>query len=449
MIKEYTLKNYIARIGCLREHLRLILRKILLFLNQKFNVANLFANFTSYLTDIFPSAGRYFANTTVKYLFANSILLNIVLKKYQRICKQSSLKKVLIISDLNIGDAVNIQTAALFLKNIGANHIDYAINKTAYPLIKHNPYISNVFAIFDRANFVSTDEIIYLNNTINQNNYDLILNFCPFLNKQSITGKNFINYIGLSIYVANNYFNQRALFTHITYAINTYLNKIFNTNLAFQKNYLYLSSYSVQQAKRLHEKIPKNHKTIFFNIDATSIYTLIPIKLQLCILEQLSNLKNVSIILSASFSQNNLQEKIYSLLKNKEHITLLNKTLPIDTFAALIDFCDCFISSDTGSLHIASCYKFDEYGSPLRNKTAIFSIFGATPAMIYAYDSQKKNFLKSSQNALSKVYISNNTCKNITCINKAAKKCKKVRCFHGIDYKDIVSDIKTYLGLDA
>jgi len=128
--------------------------------------------------------------------------------------------------------------------------------KTAYPLIKHNPNIKNVFAIFNRANFVSADEINYLNNTINQNNYDLILNFCPFLNKQSIKGKNFINYIGLSVYAANTYFRQNTI-AHITYTIYNYLNKMFNTNIAFQKNYLYLSSYSVQEAKKIHDKIPK------------------------------------------------------------------------------------------------------------------------------------------------------------------------------------------------
>jgi len=119
------------------------------------------------------------------------------------------------------------------------------------------------------------------------------------------------------------------------------------------------------------------------------LYTLVPIELQLRILEQLSNFKNVSIILGTSFSQKNLQEKIYNLLHNKQHIVLLNKTLPIDTFSSLIDFCDCFVSSDTGSLHIASCYKFDESENPLRNKTAIFSIFGATPAVFWL----KKHFL--------------------------------------------------------
>jgi len=154
-------------------------------------------------------------------------------------------------------------------------------------------------------------------------------------------------------------------------------------------------------------------------------------------------------IISASFSQENLQEKIYKSLKNTHNVLLINKNMPIDTYASLIDFCDCFISSDTGGLHIAASYKFDEYSRPLNNKPAIFSIFGATPATIYAYDSFKENFLKSSQNAISKVYISKNACKNITCINKAAKKCKSVRCFYGINYQEIVTDIKNYLDIDA
>ncbi|MGC8706632.1 MAG: glycosyltransferase family 9 protein [Desulfurella sp.] len=447
MIKEYTQKNYLIRINRLIELIRLFFLKIFSLVNQKLNIANLFASLTSYISDISPSAGRIFANTAVRYIFANNILLNMQIKKSQKIAQRSSLKRILIISDLNIGDAVNIQTAANLLKKIGAQSIDYAINKKAYSLIKYNPDISNVFAIFEKANSVSKDEIHYLNNLIKQNNYDLVINFCPFLNKHSINGKNFINYMGLSIYVANNYFKQTK--THITYAIHTFLNKIFNTNISIEKNYLYLSSYSIQEAKMIYDTIPKNHKVIFFNVDATSVFTLVPFHMQLSLLEQLSKLDNVSIILSASFSQKNLQEKLYSLINNKKHIIPLSNNLPIDAYAALIDFCDCFISSDTGGLHIASSYKLNEHNKALKNKTAIFSIFGATPANIYSYDSNRQNFLKSSQDALSRSYVSDSPCKNITCINKAAKKCKTIRCFYGINTKEIVSDIKNYLDLNA
>ncbi len=447
MIRECSQKSSIIRIHNFIKQLRLALSRILLFINQKVNIANLFAVFTSYLTDIAPNWGRIISNTMVKYLFANKVLFSWQLKKNQTLAISSKLDKVLIISDLNIGDAINLQLAAYILKKINAKHIDYVINKTAYPLIKHNPHISHTFPLFSRPNFVSNEEIYYLNSIIKQNDYDLVLNFCPFLSKHSINSKNFINYIGLSIYIANNYFNQKT--THVTYATWAYLNKIFSTHIPFEGNFLYLSSASIQEAKNFYEQIPKNAKTIFFNIDATSKYTLMPLSMQLYILEQLSRLKDTYIIISASFSQQNLQEKIYKSLKNTYNVFLINKNMPIDTYASLIDFCDCFVSSDTGGLHIAASYKFDEYNRPLNNKTAIFSIFGATPAAIYAYDSCKEHFLKSSQNAISKVYISKNPCKNITCINKAAKKCKSVRCFNGINYQEIVTDIKNYLGINA
>lgn len=439
MIKEYTLKNYITFLHRLFDTTHSFLIKLFVFLNQKFNVANLFAAFSSYLTDIAPISGRFVSNVLAKYLFANRFFLNAQIKKARSLVAASKPKKILVISDLNIGDAVNIQTAISFLKKIGISQIDYVVNKTAYCLINHNPNISNTFAIFSKANFVSNEEIYSLNRIINHNKYDLVINFCPFLSRKSINSKNFINYIGLSIYVANNYFKDTI--NHITYAIHNYISIIFDLPLPFEKNFLYLSDASINEAKKIYNQIPSNHKIIMFNIDATSVYTLTPFDIELNLIERLSRIKNVSVILTASFSQKHLQEKIYQSLSNKSNVILLDKSLPIDTYAALIDFCDCFISSDTGGLHIASCFKFNEDQKPLKNQTSIFSIFGATPETIYAYDSLKQNFLKSSQNAISKVYTSKNQCKNITCINKAAKKCKNLRCFYGINVEEIFSDI--------
>ncbi|MGB9744833.1 MAG: hypothetical protein ACPLW6_06120 [Desulfurella sp.] len=129
MIKEYTQKNYLIRINRLIEQFRLFFLKIFSLVNQKLNVANLFASLTSYISDISPSAGRIFANTAVRYIFANNILLNMQIKKSQKIAQRSSLKRILIISDLNIGDAVNIQTAANLLKKIGAQSIDYTFEQ--------------------------------------------------------------------------------------------------------------------------------------------------------------------------------------------------------------------------------------------------------------------------------------------------------------------------------
>jgi len=178
MIRDYTQKSSILRMHNLIKQLRLALSKILLLITQKVNVANLFAAFTSYFTDIAPNWGRIISNTMVRYLFANNILLGSQLKKNQTLAVKSKLDKVIIISDLNIGDAVNLQIAAYILQKLKVQRIDYVINKTAYPLIKHNPHISHTFPLFSCPHFVSSEEVYYLNSIIKQNDYDLVLNFC-------------------------------------------------------------------------------------------------------------------------------------------------------------------------------------------------------------------------------------------------------------------------------
>jgi len=379
----------------------------------------------------------------VKWFFANKLLFCLQLKKDKKTALSNKYKKVLVIADLNIGDAVNIQSAIVALHKIGIKQIDYAVNKTAAALVEKNPYIPKTFPVFNKANKVSDEEISYLNEKIRNYNYDLVINFCPFLSKKYlIQSKNFISFLGLSIFVTRKYFDCEK--SHITYLIHSYINKLFNQTSIFEGNFLYLPREAIETANTFYRNnIPKNKKVVMLNIDATSIYTLMPFSMQREIADNLS--EKYTVILSASFSQVGLQEKLYKTL-NKNNIILLDKHLSITSYAALIDLCDAFISADTGGLHIAASYKYDEKGIPLNNKTAIFSIFGATPAKIYAYDSEKKDFLKSSQSALSKVYISNCVCKNITCINKSVKCCRAVRCFYGLETKKIISDITNYLG---
>ncbi|WP_041323912.1 glycosyltransferase family 9 protein [Hippea maritima] len=132
-------------------------------------------------------------------------------------------------------------------------------------------------------------------------------------------------------------------------------------------------------------------------------------------------------------------------LSNCSKITIVPKDIPIDVYAALIDFCDVFVTSDTGTMHIAAARKFSESGGQLRNKTAVFSIFGATSARMYGYDSYNSHFLNPGQDAPSKLYISNAVCRNLTCVNKKAKKCKKIRCFEGINEFEVAKDIINYL----
>jgi hypothetical protein len=122
---------------------------------------------------------------------------------------------------------------------------------------------------------------------------------------------------------------------------------------------------------------------------------------------------------------------------------------PLEVYAALIDHCDLFISGDTGPLHIAAARKRTKDG-PERfvNRTAVFSVFGATPPRMSGYDDLRPGFLPSGQDAPSVTFISGSPCRNATCVNKMLKTCSPPRCFASLDVLAIASRARSILGND-
>jgi ADP-heptose:LPS heptosyltransferase len=186
---------------------------------------------------------------------------------------------------------------------------------------------------------------------------------------------------------------------------------------------------------------------ILYNPDAASRFSLIPLELQGSLIRQLAKLP-FSILLGAGHTAKSIEVELLNFLPPSERnkILIIPPSMPLDCYAALIDFSDVFITADTGPLHIGAARKFARSKNyKFRNKTAIFSIFGASSACIYGYDSNLPGFFPANQDAPSYVYIAESPCRNITCINKMAKTCKTVRCFHSLDIEQIVLDIRSYL----
>jgi hypothetical protein len=59
-------------------------------------------------------------------------------------------------------------------------------------------------------------------------------------------------------------------------------------------------------------------------------------------------------------------------------------------------------------------------------------------------------FPAANQDVLSKTYVSESPCRNITCVNKMAKTCQTVRCFETLDVDQMMGDVENYLrGLNS
>jgi hypothetical protein len=213
---------------------------------------------------------------------------------------------------------------------------------------------------------------------------------------------------------------------------------------------LTLSDKAVQEARDFlaASKVPTDRPLVFFNPDTASSFTRIPFEKQLEFLKLLAGAK-VHLLLGSAFTAKDIEAELTGRMTQEEKakVTVVPTSLSIDGYSALIDFTDVFISGDTGPLHMAAARKVSKSGNhTFRNRTFVISIFGATPARMSGYDSTDLLFPAANQDVLSRTYVSESPCRNITCVNKMAKTCKVVRCFEVLDVQGIFGDIQDYLG---
>jgi ADP-heptose:LPS heptosyltransferase len=210
-----------------------------------------------------------------------------------------------------------------------------------------------------------------------------------------------------------------------------------------------LSDDAVKQARQVlsHQSVPARTPVILFNPDASSPFTCIPFRMQVSLLRQLAELP-CFILIGAGHTFRNIGVRLIDTLgpASWHNLALVPASLSFDGYAALIDRADAFITADTGLLHIAAARKVSASGRhSFRNATAIFSVFGPTPARMYGYRSDAAGYFPSYQDAPSNTYVAGSFCRNITCINKQEKTCATVRCFDFLNIDKIVLDVQTCL----
>jgi ADP-heptose:LPS heptosyltransferase len=420
---------------------------------------NTFFQASSLLTSLFPHTGARLLDMIVLGLFGNPFLVENGLKKNLAFLKQiKKFERFLVIGDINIGDAVNLQASITALRDFFPEaEIDYVINRHAVNLIEGNPDISHVWPVFTGAPYPTKDDYRSIAHLVLKNSYDVIFNFCPIFKKAHIfleKRKMMDCYTLASMIVQGEKYLSN---NHIIYQTRKFIYKLFSSFLKVKRKISFngvtitLSERAIAIARDfITRNIPiTTNSLIVYNPDTSSPFTRIPFDLQIEILKKLMNLQCI-ILLGSGHVSRNIETKIFNALPYSgiNKIKIIPYSMPLDAYAVLIDYADVFITGDTGLLHIGAARKYSRgKQDPLRNKTAILSIFGATPAHIYGYDSMFPNFIPANQDAPSRVYIAESPCRNITCINKMAKTCRTVRCFQFLDMEKIVLDVQSYLTL--
>lgn len=412
----------------------------------------------SLITDYFPHSGaRLLDKITINILGHRSLRRREVRLNRAIVATTPSFVRILVVCDLNIGDAVLVQPSLAALREIFPEAvIDYAISRAAAGLVYGNPDISSLFPIFVGAPYPLDEDFDRLEEILRSGRYDFIMNFCPHFHKKWLH-RYVPNVLGCRLLAQEIFTNHVRTDTinHMAYRSNRYIYEMFSEVSPsppgeFPGISITLSSEAIDRAGRflLERGLLSAGPIIFYNPDASSRFTTIPFDQQVSLLNKLAELP-YPLLLAAGHTFEKIELKLLGELppRLRGKVTIVPASIPIDSYAAIVDFCSLFITPDTAQLHIAAARKIAADGGTFRfqNRTAVFGVFGATPPRLYGYDSRRAGFIPAHQDAPSHVYDAPNPCRNLTCTNKKAKTCRKVRCFEGLDIESICRDAAKYL----
>jgi len=382
----------------------------------------------------------------------------------RRLNKINKLENVLIIPDINIGDAIILQSFISNLKYYFPDvKINYAYQAKSFPLIKANPEIEKHYPIFKSTGFPSEEDLENLKSIIGSNDYDLIFNFCPYFSRNTFRSAKApviypIRWIA-DIIRAYSSHNHKA---QITFQVNKFsvsLLKKIDTDKELNnrpdrdlsKGQLFLTKQVYLKTIKVMDKlsIDPDKVNILYNPDSSSPYTLIPHSTQVRLLKGILSLKKLDhLLMNCGFTFKGIEKELMAEIPShlRKKITIIPRDTEIDIYTGLIDNVRILITADTAPIHIAAAKKYIiDSKKRFKNSTAIIGIFGATCAKIYGYDSYLPGYAASAQSAPSKIFEGAPPCKNLTCINKIFKRCPKVRCFEGVDPNEIINYVRDYL----
>jgi len=418
------------------------------------------------ITDIFPSFAPKVFQKVFLGIMGSETSYSFYLKKYKRqLSKSKHIDSILIVVDLNIGDAVllqnSIETVRYFYPNA---RIDYFCNQKGGEMISELPLADNVYKVF-KGGMPSENDIIKMREIITANNYSVILNLSPFVKKEDFPARvNAIQlFIPFSVYILY-LWRIKAEEMHISNIICTFLSDFltkenenspginsvkYPIHTTTKGNTVYLSHKAIRSARQFLEShgILSAERLMLFNPDVTIKYSMIPFEAQIQILRKILESDDIDYLLIAkAYFKTGLEDRILENIPEEMHRKIIIVPhMPLDAFVALIDLCDVFLTGDTGTLHIAAsrkepCDKSDR----LRNRTSVVSVIGPTDSRMFCYDSSKPGHLPAYQDAPSKVFVADSPCRNVTCLNKTVKTCKEIRCFANIDPDKISFHVISY-----
>jgi heptosyltransferase-1 len=416
---------------------------------------------TSRLTDIFPVIGRRLLDSTIRPIYGSRALSAVFDRGSRKVMKgMKSFRRFLVIPDSHIGDAVMMQSSLTALRDFFPDaEIDYVVNKTVAPLIEGNPDATRIIPVYSNGQFPSSTDIKTLQEIIRRGQYDLCVNFCPFLEKADLAepAQSFARFLNHAPTLVRNE-NDSVHINHFSYQSYQFVRGLLSMAAQPVREDCFLgvrttySDEAIEDACRFAREagLSSGSPVIMFNPDSSSKFNLMPIERQASLLGLLAaeTTAETTILLGAGHTEAGIGERLADSIPSplRSKVRIIPRSMPLEVYSALIDFANVFVSGDTGPLHLAAARRYSCSGHhQFRNRTAVLSFFGATTPRMSGYDSFQPGYLPANQDAPSWCYQAGSPCRNITCLNKMFKTCKTVRCFEHVDVAGLATLVVGYL----
>jgi hypothetical protein len=337
--------------------------------------------------------------------------------------------------------------------------IDYAINRTVAPLIEGSPEATRVLPVFKGGALPSAEDVAALRDVIRSGRYDLCVSFCAFIPHRDVAevGQPFVNFLSHGAVLLRDE-NDPSRINHFNYQGYRFVRSVLSTVACpvreerFPGTHTIYSDACIEGAARFAESAGLSPATpvVMYNPDTASRFTLMPFDAQVALLREIAARAptDTSILLGAGHTAAGIGERLVAALPTalQGRVRIVPQSMALDTYAALIDVADVFVSGDTGPLHLAASRRYARSGRHhFRNRTAVLSFFGATPPRMSGYDSSRPGYLPASQDAPSFCYQAVSPCRNVTCLNKLRKTCVTPRCFAHVDVSGLAAQAAAHL----
>src|ERR1700722_12638023 len=187
---------------------------------------------TSVVTNLFPRAGAKFFDSTVLPIVGHPLLVDGIFKANQKRIGKTPFRKILVIPDIHIGDAVMMQGAVQAFRDFFPEaRIDYVIKKSVAEIIQGNPAITNLYPFFTGAVFPTDEDVESIRELVAKNQYDLCLNCSPFFEDASLfpPGQKILNFMTVAPQLMQNEKDKKGI-NHFLFQSYEFVQKLLEAN---------------------------------------------------------------------------------------------------------------------------------------------------------------------------------------------------------------------------